>query len=205
MPNPVVNQGVNQGTGILAGRVLGPILSAGRGFTPIPDFYNAQAGAQGGVGAGFQNSQFMGMLHGNPEAWKDYGLKGLGTGVGFALAGPPGAMIGGMALPWVADKFSDFGSTIAGWFGGGPTDFQRAEKFHTKTAVPQINKQIAKNDKAIWGDSSASKVAKGDRGAMEASWSGVMGKGANGETLIRGVSPEMGYRYVYNKSKNRGS
>lgn len=48
---------------------------------------------------------------------------------------------------------------------------------------------------------------KGDGGfrAKEASWSGVMGQGANGETLIRGVSPEMGYRYVYNKSKNRGS
>ncbi len=213
MPNPVVNQGVNQGAGILAGRVLGPLLSAGRGFIPVPDFYSAGAGGQGGLGAGFQNSQFMGMLHGDADAWKDYGLKGLGTGLGFLAGGPLGAMVGGKALPWLADNIGDFGNTIRGWFGGGPNDFQRAEKFNNKVVVPQLERQNKELSEGIWGSQAApastsswQNAARIDKGNMANGWSGVVGKGAGGETFIRGVQTfGPGYKAVYNKKKNNNS
>lgn len=214
MTNQVVNQGVNQGAGILAGRVLGPLLSAGRGFVPVPDFYNAAAGGRGGLGAGFQNSQFMGMMHGDADAWKDYGLKGLGTGLGFLAGGPIGAMIGGKAVPWLADHIGDFGNTIRGWFGGGPTDSQRAEKFNNKVVVPQLEKTNKELAQGIWGQNTSSSSAVpgqfGGKGwekqpfkGMAPGEMGVMGKGANGEVFIRGLTTfGPGYKAVYNKRKN---
>lgn len=39
----------------------------------------------------------------------------------------------------------------------------------------------------------------------EKSWSGVVGQGANGELLIRGIAPMTQNRYVYNKRKSNNS
>lgn len=215
--NPIINQGIDYGVGTAARQIIGSRIPF------LPDFYNSRAGD---IGGGFRNSQFSHMLQGNGDAWRDYGLKTLGGIGGGMLGGPLGALIGSKFLPWIGDRlfgdptmpqFSNYGPYADGYkglsgtplFGAGynpgdvgagpamPEFFGEGPGYlqpETKEPANYVELPQMRED---WRN-----AARTDKGNMGNGWSGIMGKGANGEMLIRGVSTfGPGYRAVINKKK----
>lgn len=199
--NPIINQGIDYGVGTAARQIIGSRIPF------LPDFYNSRAGD---IGGGFRNSQFSHMLQGNGDAWRDYGLKTLGGIGGGMLGGPLGALIGSKFLPWIGDRlfggptmpqFSNYGPYASGYkglpgtplFGAGhnpgdlgfgptmPEFFGEGPNYiMPEEAAPANYVQIKNPAKPSWQS-----MGRDDK--AHSGWSGVMGKGANGEALIRGV------------------